>query len=705
MMKNTISKSTTKLTAILLIVSLIVSIVPIFTYAENNNDDPFIVVSLGDSYSSGEGIEPFYGQNKAVTEKVKDQDWLAHRSEKSWPGRLVIPGVTENGKTLADYRADHGVVNRNIQWYFGAVSGAQTRHFGVETIDYTEDLKVDTIIAGRKQKKEYCKQYYHPLNGVNVAAGTEYMPKQLDYLKDIANNVQADIDYVTLTLGGNDVNFSEIIKTCAANSTYLNIGLYDDIEEQLKYLKSDKNIERVQKNLESVYRAIAEIAPTADIVVAGYPKLLNPKGFVISEKEANLVNDAVCTFNGVIAETISTLKEEIKIHFVEVETVFNTHEAYSSTQWINKVDFTPNAQDLGDSVVGSAYSMHPNDSGAAAYAECVNEKIAQIEAEKHKGTLAGKICKASDRVTPITDAKIEIVGNNLYKERYPDSDGNYAEQLIAGEYQVRVTADGYIDFNAYATVEKDLRTYMETFLLVEGEEGETGTVFGKITNAMTGYGVEGVKLDVRVGWNNADKGTILTTTTTNSTGDYNVTLPLGNYTLVASKNGFVSNTVNIVVQKDVESVKNGAITPIISGNKFRVVLTWGTDPSDLDSHVEGNLSNGEQFHVAYWQKSQYDGSIEVCNLDVDDTSSYGPETITLNTITESPYYYYIHRYSGYGSLATSNAQINLYQGEHLVATFNVPTDQAEGRYWNVFSIKNGELIVKNTITSSPDISY
>ena len=43
-----------------------------------------IVVSIGDSYSSGEGIEPFFGQDKASAEKVEDEDWLAHRSEKVW---------------------------------------------------------------------------------------------------------------------------------------------------------------------------------------------------------------------------------------------------------------------------------------------------------------------------------------------------------------------------------------------------------------------------------------------------------------------------------------------------------------------------------------------------------------------------------------------------------------------------------------------
>ncbi len=689
MMKNTISKSTSKLTAILLIVSLIISIVPIFTYAENNNDDPFIVVSLGDSFSAGEGIDDFYGHDLPLAERVKNDDWLAHRSENSWPGRLVIPGVTESGKTLADYRVVDGGQAGNVMWYFGAVSGAETKHFDKEC-----------------QTKSYYKKtglFSDPLTG------TVSLPMQMDYFNLQGDISSSDIDYVTLTIGGNDVDFVGVVESCAYNSSYLNFNIKDDLAKKLNELTSDKNIKKIKANLLRVYDGIALNAPNANIIVAGYPKLFDRtgRGFLISEEEATMVNEKVSYFNGVIEDIIEENNNRIKIHFVDVERKFDEnggHGSEAKDAWINPIYLSTKDQDINDKGL-CGYSMHPNSKGAAAYAECVNAEIAKIEAEKHKGTLAGKICKASDRTTPITEARVEIVAEDSCMYLHPDSNGNYSQPLVAGEYPVTVTADGYIDFHAYATIKKDLTTYMETFLMVQGEEGDIGSAIGKITNAMTGNGVGGVKLDVRSGWNNTDKGDILTTVTTNASGDYIVTLPIGNYTLIASKDGFVSNTVNIVVQKDVSTLKNGSITPIISGNRFRVVLTWGADPSDLDSHVEGKLSNGNPFHVYFSHKSQYDGSIEVCNLDVDDTTSYGPETITLNTTTDNPYYYYIYHWSGYGSLATSNAQINLYQGENLVATFNVPTDQGDSRYWNVFAIKNGELIINNTITTIPNLSY
>lgn len=101
---------------ILAAVCILISLFPVKTYAEEDEADYKIVVSLGDSYSSGEGIEPFYGQDKPISERVKDQDWLAHRSENSWPGRLEFPQGVLSDET-----------NKDIYWFFRATSGAVTR--------------------------------------------------------------------------------------------------------------------------------------------------------------------------------------------------------------------------------------------------------------------------------------------------------------------------------------------------------------------------------------------------------------------------------------------------------------------------------------------------------------------------------------------------------------------------------------------------
>lgn len=89
-----------KIMALLITMSLLIFVNSVSVKADKNSKkESQIMVSLGDSYSSGEGIEPFYGQNESVSSKVKNEDWLAHRSQKSWPGLLVLPG---NEGTMAD---------------------------------------------------------------------------------------------------------------------------------------------------------------------------------------------------------------------------------------------------------------------------------------------------------------------------------------------------------------------------------------------------------------------------------------------------------------------------------------------------------------------------------------------------------------------------------------------------------------------------
>lgn len=641
----------------------------------SSTDDPMIVVSMGDSYSSGEGIEEFYGQNKGLYEKVKDHDWLAHRSENSWPGLLEIPGISG---TMRDYKAPlDGSSTSACQWYFVAASGAETKHFS------------------SRQKKQY--------NQIS-SWGQEYLMPQLD----VFDNIDGDVDYVTMTIGGNDVGFTNIITTCAINCAYLHFGATAKIEDELEKLWKD--IGSVRNKLINAYTAVAEKAgPQANIIVAGYPQLFDPsgEGLLINYYEANLINENVSEFNNYIEFLITeVLADRKNIHFVDVESKFNNHEAYSKKPWIKGIRLIPQAEDLNRIEPPSAYSMHPNADGAKAYADCVNAKIRELET----GTLSGKICKATDKSTPIANARIVITNNDTRYENEvfnvtTNTDGNYSVTVPAGTYKVKVTADGYIDFNAYADVKTDQVTYTETFLMVAGNIDETGTATGTITNALNGSGLSGVTLQVRNGWNNSSEGSVIKTVRTDSNGRYSVSLPLGNYTLCASKDGYVSTVINIIVQSGTSSEKNGSMTPVASGDSFRIVLTWGNNPSDLDSHVVGTLSNGNNFHVYYADKYVYDRNNEICNLDVDDTTSYGPETITLNTTTNKPYYYYVHRYNGNGYISTSDAQVKVYQGDRLVASFNAPTDQGYADYWNVFAVKSGKIIAKNTISTDPNTSY
>ena len=261
-MKKNIMQLITKLMSVLMINVLIISLSSIRAYAQDENTDPLIMVSLGDSYSSGEGIEPFYGQEKALNEKVKDENWLAHRSMYSWPSLLSVPGMSG---TMKDYNMDYIRKSTDCEWYFRASSGATTGNINGATTDEYEG----------KQKKTVRQ------DGINNHWKFDtFLPKQLD----IFNEINGTVDYVTLTIGGNDVGFENIITNCAVGSTYLNLSFLDGVFNKLW-----RDFDDTKAKIKQAYIDIQKAAGSqAEIIVAGYPKLLdkNGKGFLISEEEA-----------------------------------------------------------------------------------------------------------------------------------------------------------------------------------------------------------------------------------------------------------------------------------------------------------------------------------------------------------------------------------------------------------------------------------
>lgn len=319
------------------------------------------------------------------------------------------------------------------------------------------------------------------------------------------------------------------------------------------------------------------------------------------------------------------------------------------------------------------------------------------------GVVKGSV-KNADTSAVISNALIRAYDENddEVASTRSDSSGSYTLSLSAGTYTLEISAGSYKKGRVAITVDSEETTYVETFLLVSNTFN-MGSANGTITNSITEAPVSDVIIKFRKNWNNKT-GTVVASTTTNTNGYFEIDdLKVGLYTIEYYKSGYVSGYKNIFVL--LGSTHNAVISPVASSGVYRIVLTWGENPSDLDSHVQGCLNNGSSFHVYYRHKSQYDGDFEVCNLDVDDTTSYGPETITLSPTTTTPYYYYIYRYSGSGSISTSGAQIKLYSGDTLVETFNAPTDQGTADYWNVFAIVNGEIVVSNTITSSANTSY
>jgi len=156
----------------------------------------------------------------------------------------------------------------------------------------------------------------------------------------------------------------------------------------------------------------------------------------------------------------------------------------------------------------------------------------------------------------------------------------------------------------------------------------------------------------------------------------------GTYNLrVKATSGSLVKTANITVTVDVQPV-------------IRIVLTW-VSSIDLDAHLTGPLPDGTRFHV-YWNN---DSVLPYAELD-QDSSDGGPETITIYQRISGVYRYSVHHFFGSSSsyqLSNSGAQVRVYRGNDLVATFNVPPNQP-GNLWTVFEMSGDTITPVNTIS-------
>lgn len=138
---------------------------------------------------------------------------------------------------------------------------------------------------------------------------------------------------------------------------------------------------------------------------------------------------------------------------------------------------------------------------------------------------------------------------------------------------------------------------------------------------------------------------------------------------------------------------------VTDASMYRIVLTWNAEPRDLDSHLFGQLSDQETFHIYYADMAYYSNGQLVAHLERDDTDGHGPETTTfyLTGVTGS-YRFVVHRWSSSGTLTSSGAIVKLYRGDELLADFHAASATAVGgattesaRYWDVFQLVDGML--------------
>lgn len=327
-------------TFVLLLLALSGAVAP---KAYGQAPNPAWYVALGDSFSSGEGVDPYLrdGANPATGAQTGSKDNRCHRSTRAYAEQVVPPGLTEplyelvspgeagRGKGTGKHSSDANVRAKDGRiWAFLACSGA-----------VTSNVK-PAADGGTPHHQDFAPQLDSPA----IGRGTSL---------------------VTITIGGNDVGFSDTVLHCARHAC--NTRSY---RAQL-----DRRLADLAPKLEALYSRLAAKAPNARIVVLGYPQLF-PAGDDEQRcgklrpwrGEQDMLRSKEAALNALVRQKAAAAQFD----FVDVAKAFAGHAICGDNgEWINgpSATYKPKRKFTDDE------SFHPTQKGQAEMARAVNARL------------------------------------------------------------------------------------------------------------------------------------------------------------------------------------------------------------------------------------------------------------------------------------------------------------------------------------------
>lgn len=286
-------------------------------------------VAMGDSFASGEGA----GDYREGTNFDRRDDWnwdnwgdddhnRCRRSTSAYAERVFADNTFQGGLT-ATY-----------------CSGAR---MGAEVDDDTDDDTEGGAIFGA--------------NPDNTGEGP-----QIDALDD-------DTSLVTMSIGGNDLGFGDVLSDCAINGERGVPGIAQCQDTWDATL--DERIAALKPQLVALYTDMRERAPNARIVIMGYPRLFHdppsePLSNLLFVEDQLWMNGKADALNAMLREAA----REARVEFIDPTNAFIGHGVGSDDPWINDLDWGGPGLALFD-----PSSFHPNATGHAAMAELLQDQL------------------------------------------------------------------------------------------------------------------------------------------------------------------------------------------------------------------------------------------------------------------------------------------------------------------------------------------
>ncbi|MET9104277.1 SGNH/GDSL hydrolase family protein [Streptomyces antibioticus] len=168
-----------------------------------------------------------------------------------------------------------------------------------------------------------------------------------DVLADQLGSLDSGTAMVTMTIGGNDAGFSDVMRTCILSIRRV---CHDRVMRVYPYIASV-----LPAKFDRLYSAIKAKAPNAKVVVLNYPKPyeLN-NGFCIGLTYGSRfdLNSATDALNGLIAQKA----KQYGFSVGDADTAFSNHRICDDDSWLHALNFAD-----------TSVSYHPKPAGQRAY--------------------------------------------------------------------------------------------------------------------------------------------------------------------------------------------------------------------------------------------------------------------------------------------------------------------------------------------------
>ena len=213
-----------------------------------------------------------------------------------------------------------------------------------------------------------------------------------DVLARQVASVDGATRWVTITIGGNDLDFSAVVKTCA--------GPRSDKACKRKVERAQRLIrDELPAKVDAVYREIRRRAPTATVIVLGYPRLFTRQdcngATFFSKGELDRLNQTADQLRDKLRERVAAAGPGFS--FMDAIPAFKGHEVCSRSEWLNGLS-NPTSD-----------SYHPNRDGhSSGYAPLVLGAMAAASVSDRLANDA-RLAAAGDQFLRSADGRYRLV--------------------------------------------------------------------------------------------------------------------------------------------------------------------------------------------------------------------------------------------------------------------------------------------------------